>query len=404
MKCGLLGRKLGHSYSAEIHALLGDYEYKLYEREPDTLYEFVRHGDLDGFNVTIPYKKDVIPMCDILSERASKIGSVNTIVRKGGRIYGYNTDYDGFLTMVKASGVDVRGKKAIVLGSGGASLTVCAVLRDSGVDDLTVISRTGEDNYENISRHFDAQIIVNATPVGMVPNTGSSLVDLTRFSKCALVLDLIYNPARTALLLQAERLGIPCQNGLSMLVSQAKRASELFQELAVSDEVIETITKKLDGKRRSIVLVGMPGCGKTTVGKILAEKTGRDLFDCDTEFEKIHGISAGDYITEHGENAFREKESVLLRTLGTMTGKIIATGGGCITKAENFAYLRENAHVVWLRRALDKLETAGRPLSSDLEKMYIERMPRYALISDFQIKNDKTPLIAAEEILRRFCE
>ena len=404
MKCGLLGRKLAHSYSPEIHAFFGDYDYKLCECEPEELEHFVKNGELGGFNVTIPYKKDVIPMCDELSARAQKIGSVNTIVRKGGRIYGYNTDYDGFLYMVQASGVTIRGKKAIVLGSGGASLTVCAVLNDLGIGELTVISRSGDDNYENISRHYDAQVIVNATPVGMYPNTGSALVDLTKFTACELVLDLIYNPARTALLLQADRLGIAYQNGLGMLVSQAKRASELFCDVLLPDEMIDDITRKLDFKMRNLILIGMPGCGKTTVGTILAEITGREFIDCDAEFEKRFGISAGEDIIKYGEDNFREKESAVIKSLGCLSGKIIATGGGCVTRHENFVPLRQNAHVLWLRRELDKLAIAQRPLSTDLEKMYIERMPLYGLYSDFQLKNDKTPLIAAETILRRFCE
>ena len=401
MKCGLVGRKLGHSYSPEIHALLGDYEYGLCECEPDELEGFIKSADYTGLNVTIPYKKTVMQYCDVLSERAEKIGSVNTLVRKNGKIYGHNTDYDGFLTMISSSGVDVSGKKAIILGSGGASLTAQAVLRDLGVSQLSVISRTGKDNYETIAAHYDAEIIVNATPVGMYPDCGECLIALENFTSCALVLDLIYNPAKTALLLQAESLGIKYENGLSMLVSQAKRACELFTGKDFSDDVIDKITRKLDHKMRNIILIGMPGCGKSTVGKALAELTGREFIDCDDEFEKLCGSAPGDFITEFGESAFREKESEILRTLGASSGKIIATGGGCVTVNKNFPYLRENSYVVWLRRDISRLVTSSRPLSRDLCALYLNRMPLYALAGDIQVKNEKTPHDAAEEILRR---
>ena len=247
MKCGLIGRKLSHSYSPQIHSYFSDYEYKLYELEPNELESFMKSNDLDAFNVTIPYKKDVIPYCNKLSVGAERIGAVNTIVKeKDGKLSGYNTDYYGFLYMLNSTDVDVKGKKAIILGSGGASLTCQVVLKDLGASEVVVISRNSENNYNNLNKHFNAEVIVNATPVGMYPNIENSPIDLTDFKQCEAILDLIYNPVKTKLLKQADELNINNANGLSMLVAQAKKAYELFTDSCIDDSIIENILKDLE--------------------------------------------------------------------------------------------------------------------------------------------------------------
>lgn len=390
MNCGLLGRKLGHSYSPQIHKQLGSYEYKLFEVEPENLEDFIKNGDFQGINVTIPYKKSVIPYLTVLSDTAARIGSVNTIVRRNGELYGYNTDWFGFMYMAQSTGVKFDGLKAIVLGSGGASLTVTDVLKCLNIGETVVISRSGKDNYENISKHFDADVIVNATPVGMYPNNGERLIDLRDFKNCKCVLDIVYNPALTALLLQAEKLGIPFENGLTMLTAQAKKAAELFTDSIISDDVIPHITSALKTQMKNIVLIGMPGCGKSSVGIALAKELGREFFDADVEFERTYGIFPGDYITSHGETAFREKEQEILTFLCKKSGYIISTGGGCITVPDNYPILHQNSSIIWLRRNTSLLPTDGRPLSQGtaLTDMYVKRAPMYSLFCDIQVKNE----------------
>ena len=391
MICGLLGEKLGHSYSPQIHAMLGDYEYKLFPTEKEKLREFLTGGCFDGINVTIPYKKDALPYCSHLSPTAEKIGCVNTIVRENdGSLSGYNTDYYGFMYMVRRLGVAISGEKALILGTGGASLTVRAVLTDLGAGEIINISRRSENNYGNLAKHADAGIIVNATPVGMYPNGGVSPVDLTIFPKCRSVLDLIYNPAKTALLLQAEKLGIPHENGLSMLVAQAKEAAELFTRRKIPDRVIEEIYGRMSSDMKNVILIGMPGSGKTSVGRELSDITGRDFYDCDAEFHKKYDISAEDCIKERGQAKFRTMETDLLKELCQKSGCIISTGGGCVTIAENRDILRSNGTVVWIRRHTALLPTEGRPLSQasdSLYSMYVSRAPLYAAFSDVQVKN-----------------
>ena len=401
MRCGLLGEKLGHSYSPAIHAQLGGYEYRLYEKAPDELDGFLRGGDWDALNVTIPYKKSVMPYCTELSDTARRIGSVNTLVRRAdGTLYGDNTDAFGFDSLLLCGGFDVRGKKALVRGSGGSSVTVCDVLRSRGAAAV-VISRTGENNYENLDRHADAKIIVNTTPVGMYPNNGASPVELSRFPACEGVLDLIYNPARTALLLQAETRGIPCANGLYMLVAQAKRSAELFTGEAIDDAAIGRITHALAAEMQNVVLIGMPGCGKTTVAKLLAEKTGRPVFDADGELVKAAGRDIPAIFAADGEDGFRKLETQTLRELGKRSGAIIATGGGCVTRRENYDLLHQNGTIFWLTRDLKKLPTDGRPLSQrgDLQRMYETRRPLYEAFADHTIANDGTAEDAARQIL-----
>lgn len=402
MQCGLLGRKLGHSYSPQIHSQLGSYDYRLFEKEPEELEDFLKTGYFTGLNVTIPYKKDVIPFLDELSPRAKALGAVNTIVRRNGKLIGHNTDYFGFETMLLSTGVSLQGKKALVCGSGGASSTACAVLEAHGAN-VVVLSRTGNDNYQNLNRHSDAALIVNATPVGMYPNVEASPIeDLAAFPMLEGVLDLVYNPARTSILLKAEALGIPCVNGLRMLVAQAKESAEWFTGEPIDDSCIEMIYSRLRRQMENIILIGMPGCGKTTVGASLAKILSRPLKDADAELEQAVGRKITEILPTDGEASFRSLESETLLDLGKQSGLVIATGGGCVTIPNNYEKLHRNGTIVWLKRDLDLLPTDGRPLSQTghLQEMYQKRASLYARFADFSVENSGDPQETAEEIIR----
>lgn len=399
MRCGLLGRKLGHSYSPQIHRDLGDYSYILFEKEPDELCDFLKNGDFTGINVTYPYKKDVIPYLDELSPLAQRLGAVNVIVRRNGKLIGHNTDYFGFASLVQKSGLDPRGKKCLVLGSGGASNTAVAVLDELGAQ-VTIISRSGENNYGNLHLHADAAIIVNATPVGMYPNVGLSPVDLDLFPHLEGVLDVVYNPARTQLLLDAEKRGIVAMNGLWMLVAQAKEASEWFSDQQVSDEKIAQIHTKLRAQMENIVLIGMPGCGKSTVGKALADKYGKQFTDADALIEEMAGKPIPEIFAKDGEEVFREWETKALEYLGKQSGLVIATGGGCVTKQRNYPLLHQNGQIIWLQRSLELLPSDGRPLSQThkMSDMYAVRKGMYAQFADQIIDNNGSISDTLEQI------
>ena len=399
MECGLLGRKLGHSYSPQIHALLGTYSYRLIELEPEAVGPFLKAGAFTGLNVTIPYKKTVIPYLDFLSPEAKRLGAVNTILRREGKLIGHNTDYFGFRYLVEKSGLHVAGKKALVLGSGGASNTASAVLEELGAR-VVVISRTGENNYQNLSRHADAAVIVNATPVGMYPNTGVSPLDLGQFAELEGVLDAIYNPARTQILLDAERRGLTAVNGLWMLVAQAKESAQWFTGAPISDDVIAPIHRALRQQMENILLVGMPGCGKTTVGQQLAQELGKKFVDADQALEETTGRKITDILPSQGEAAFRALETQTLADLGKQSGLVIATGGGCVTREENYNLLHQNGTVFWLTRELNKLPTQGRPLSRDLGQMYARREPMYRRFADAAVSNDGSVEQTVREIRR----
>ena len=302
---GLLGRKLGHSWSAPIHAALGCADYRLIELEPEELGAFLAREDIGGLNVTIPYKRDVMAYCDVLDPMAEAIGSVNTLVRRAdGKLYGYNTDAAGFCFMAQCAGIGFAGRKTLVLGSGGASRTAASCAKKLGAREVVVISRSGENNYTNLGRHADAERIVNTTPVGMYPNNGAAAVDLTAFPACAGVLDLIYNPRRTALLLQAEELGIPCSDGLPMLVAQAKAAEEHFFDRLIADCENERILAQLRREMTNLVLIGMPGSGKTAIGRLAAQMLEREFIDCDEEYLLEYGITPEGELLAHGELYF----------------------------------------------------------------------------------------------------
>ena len=400
MKSGLLGRKLGHSYSPQIHAYLGDYSYELFEREPEDVENFVRNGDFHAINVTIPYKKTVMPYCS-MTDTAKYMGSVNTLVRQeDGSIVGHNTDYFGFTSMVRRSGLDPSGKKCLVLGSGGASVTAVAVLKEMGAN-VVVISRNGENHYGNLHLHSDAAIICNCTPVGMYPHNGVSPIDLDQFPQLEGVLDMIYNPSRTRLLLDAADRGLIHSNGLWMLVAQAKEASEWFVNKKLPDALIGEVYKKMRLQMENVILIGMPGCGKSTVGKMLADALGKQFVDADTELVKTFGKSIPDIFAQEGEAGFREKETAILKELGKQSGLVIATGGGCVTREENYPLLHQNGTIFWLQRALDILPTDGRPLSqtNNLSDMYAVRKPMYDAFADHIIDNNGAPKDAVARIL-----
>jgi shikimate dehydrogenase len=387
---GLIGQKLAHSYSPAIHNLIGDYEYRLYPLEPENLANFVKATDLDGFNVTIPYKQDVIPLCRRLSHRAASIGSVNTMVRlPDGGFLGDNTDYAGFRYLLGTEIEHLKACKALVLGSGGAARTVCAVLADLGIP-YAVISRKGENNYANLARHRDAALIVNATPVGMYPNNGLAPVDLRAFPDCRLVLDLIYNPERTALLLQSEDLGIPARNGLPMLAAQAVKAGELFLDQALPVELVDRIVDSISCRMRNIVLIGMPGSGKSSVAMHLANLTGRRMIDTDERIATREGMNIPDIFSTHGEAYFRRVETEVLKETAKQSGIIISTGGGIVTVSENRNLIRQNSVCLLLERETDQLEVGDRPLSKSVGNAELLRIrtPLYDAWSDRKYRNE----------------
>ena len=404
---GLLGRRLGHSWSVPIHQALGCEDYRLIELEPEELGDFLRREDIGGLNVTIPYKRDVMAFCDVIDEGAKAIGSVNTIVRRAGKLYGYNTDIDGFLYMLRRARISLMGKKVVVLGSGGASLTAQAAAKREGAREVVVVSRTGPDNYENLpQRHGDAEVLVNTTPVGMWPDMTGRPLDLFAFPDMEAVADVIYNPGRTGLLLQAKKGGLRRAGGLPMLVAQAKRAEELFFDKVIPDGETENIIAQLWRDRTNLVLVGMPGCGKTTVGRALARLSGKPFVDLDEEIVRRADKPIPEIFRTEGEEAFRALEAQALAEICAQSGQVIATGGGAVLRAENRDIMRRAGRVYFLRRALEELPTDGRPLSQkgSLEEMYRVRKPLYSAAADTVIDNSVALEATAELIWRDFCE
>ena len=400
MEYGLLGERLGHSFSPQIHRDLAGYDYQLLPTPPEAVEGLFARRAFQGLNVTIPYKRTVMPLCDEIDPRAAAIGAVNTVVNQNGRLTGYNTDIDGFLYMARRAGVDMAGKKVVILGSGGTSRTTRAAAGELGAREIVTVSRHGEDNYQNLSRHADAQVLVNTTPVGMYPNWGQSPVSLESFPALEGVLDVVYNPLRTALLLQAEERGLPRSCGLPMLVAQAKRAAELFTGQNIDDSRAEAVLHGLRGQLTNIVLIGMPGCGKTTVGRALAEKLGRTFVDLDEEIVRRAGMPILEIFAREGEVGFRERESVLVREFGERTGLVVSTGGGVVTRRENYIPLKQNGLLLHLRRDPAALPTDGRPLSQATapEELWRRRAPLYAAFADGEIDNNGTLAWTLEQI------
>lgn len=400
---GLLGRKLGHSLSPQIYSLIGADSYELFCREPDELDAFFADEKISAFNVTIPYKIEAFNRCDELSETARKIGSVNTVVRRSdGTLFGDNTDYYGFMKMAEKYGADFNNKKVVILGSGGAAKTVLCAVNDSGAAKTVVVSRSGENNYENIYRHYDADIIVNATPVGMFPENGKSPIDLSKFKNPSCVLDLIYNPARTQLLLEAEKLGIPCGNGFYMLVTQGLRSAEIFFGKKYDDSIADYVYNKIRTEKNNIILTGMPGCGKTTAGRILAEKIGKIFIDSDEEIEKKMNKKVPEIFSQFGEENFRKIETEAIKEIGKELGCVIATGGGSVLKKENRDALKQNGTVIYLKKDLSLLSLEGRPLSKNagaVEELYRQRKEIYESFADFTVRVSDSVEETAERVI-----
>ena len=409
MEYGLIGEKLGHSYSQMIHARLADYRYELKEVAPERLDAFIEARNFRGLNVTIPYKQAVMKHCAELSPEAMEVGSVNTlIVRPDGSLFGHNTDIDGFMDMLRRGEIDPAGAKAVILGSGGTSLTARAALTRLGAREIVTVSRKGPVDYAALyAEHADAEILVNATPVGMYPKNGASPVELDRLPKVRGVADVIYNPEKTALILAAQAKSIPAVSGLSMLVAQAREAAELFAGHAIPAGRVEDIVSEIGAQTLNLILVGMPGCGKTTLGQAVAAALQREFVDCDAEIVRRAGKSIPEIFAQDGEGAFRALESGVLADVCRGHGLVISTGGGAVLRAENRDAMRQNGRVCLIRRALALLPRDGRPLSASedaVARLWEARRAAYETAADFPVENDGTVEEAAEKIREGFYE
>ena len=389
MNYGLLGEHLPHSHSPRIHAMLGNPDYALFEKEPAEVADFLAARQFRGINVTIPYKQTVMPLCDVLDGKAIDIGAVNTVVNCDGKLFGTNTDFDGFIFMCNRAGIDLRGKNVVILGSGGTSHTAYAAAKHLGAASVRVCSRSGALCYDNLyTDAADTEILINTTPVGMYPHIGESPVDLARLPHLAGVVDVVYNPLRTRLICQAESLGIPSAGGLTMLVAQAAFADRYFRGVQHTGTEIVSIVEQLEKRLSNIVLIGMPGCGKTSAGKLLAKLTGRALYDLDKCIVESEGKSIPDIFAAHGEAYFRDLETAVTKEIAAKGGVIIACGGGTVLREENRIALHQNGKVVYIKRELCDLARGGRPLSAGenaVEKLYEVRRPIYEGFADIVI-------------------
>ena len=410
MKCGLIGRKLGHSYSCQIHHAIADYSYDLWELEPEQLAPFLQKGDFAGVNVTIPYKQQVIPYLDDLSDTARAIGAVNTIVNRSGRLYGDNTDLAGMIVLIRRLGLELHGKKVLILGTGGTSKTARAAAQQLGAAEVYRLSRSGREDamtYEEARRlHGDAAVLINTTPCGMYPAVEDCPLDPADFPRLEGVVDAVYNPLRTNLVLAARERGIPAQGGLYMLAAQAVYAGALFRGCQAAQADIDLAYRTVLRQVENIVLIGMPSAGKTTVGQLLARRTGKKFTDTDTLAEQRIGMTIADYFRTSGEDAFRAREQETVAEVSAVGGQIIATGGGAILRRENLTALRRNGLLVFLDRPIEQLTaTVDRPLASDreaLRRRYEERYALYRAAADVYIKNDGSPEEAADQIERQW--
>lgn len=399
-KTGLLGGHLSHSLSPTIHKLITGNDYGLFEREAGEVGDFVRNCGLDGFNVTVPHKKNVLPFLDALSNEAKRVGAVNTVVNRNGVLTGHNTDVSGFKALLAHAGIDAIGKRCVILGSGGAAAAVRTALEDEGAAEIHTVSRTGALNYENVYDLKTVDILVNATPVGMYPHDEGCPVVLSRFERIGAAVDLIYNPLRTRFTDSAQRLGIKTADGLYMLVSQAVKSCELFYDTTYPDGFTDKIYASVLSGYKNVVLIGMPGAGKNTVGKILAEKTGREFIDSDAEITRRCGKTPEEILRRDGEKTFRKLESEILRGLSECHGIVLATGGGAVTVQKNIFELRKNSAVFFIDRPVSELPTGGRPLSEKygVERLYEERLPLYKACADATVSAGQTPEETAEKI------
>lgn len=425
-KYGLIGKTLVHSYSKEIHEALGRYQYQLFSLAEDEMPDFINARDFRGLNVTIPYKKDVIPLCDEVTDLARGIGAVNTLFWKNASgtgasesisqedkiLVGHNTDYEGFLYAASRAGIDFEGKGVLILGTGGTSLMARRAAADqnaakiyiasrhpetdppsgSEIQDAGILSTVSYDQLPEIADSID--VIVNTTPVGTFPNNMQQVIRLKDFPGCQAVIDVIYNPFKTALLLEAEKLGLKYTNGLPMLVAQATAAAGYFLGTpGAFQKENQRIIKSMKQQMGNIVLIGMPGTGKSLIGKFLAELTGKTLQDTDAKIEEEAKMTIPEIFEKEGEAGFRDRESAICKNLGKERNLIIATGGGAILRPENVDALRQNGTLVHIIRSIDKLPTRGRPLSKNIEtlkKMEAQRMPLYKAAADITFRNNYT--------------
>ncbi len=409
MKYGLIGEKLGHSFSPHIHSKIGDYPYELCELDRAGLDKLMRERDFCGINVTIPYKKKVMIYLDSIDDAAKRIGAVNTVVNRGGKLYGYNTDYSGARAMINRAGIELKGKKVLILGTGGTSATLCAVASDMEALGIIIVSRTASDDcidYEEAVRDYsDAEIIINTTPVGMFPNGGGCPIDVDKFPALEGVVDVIYNPLKTQLIRRAEQRGIKCCGGLYMLCAQAVYAAEHFGVASAAEETIDRAFGEIFSEKQNIVLIGMPSSGKSTVGARLAELTGRELFDTDAEIVRVAEKTVPEIFAEVGESGFRRLEAEAVASLSARSGVIIATGGGVVLNGKNVFELKSNGKVFLLDRSLELLTaTTDRPLSSSpeaLRALYDARREAYLDAADVIVNGDGSVDEVAGEILKK---
>lgn len=393
MEYGCIGEHLTHSFSKEIHARLFPYKYELCELSPDEVGDFLKARNFRAINVTIPYKQTVIPYLDEIDQNAKSIGAVNTVVNRDGKLYGYNTDFLGMRALIEKMGLEVFGKKVLVLGSGGTSKTAESVAKSLGAREVYRLSREEKDGTityaQAESSHTDAEIIINTTPCGMYPKNGTAAIDIERFPSLSGVVDAVYNPLRPTLVLKARERGIAAEGGLYMLVAQAVYAAEYFKDQKIEKERIEKVYSEILKRKKNLVLIGMPGSGKSTLGKMAAAELSMPFVDTDCLITEKAGKTAAEIIKLDGEKAFRDIEEAVVREVSSQQGVVIATGGGAILREENRRALKENGTVIFLDRPIDKLATANRPLSSDIEKLkkrYAERYDIYCALSDKKIK------------------
>lgn len=387
-KYGLLGRRLLHSLSPEIHRELGNFSYELFQVEPENLEEFILKKEFAGLSVVFPYKKEVVKYCDELTETARKLNCVDTItVDENGRLVGDNCEYDGFCHMINKCGISVEGKKVLLLGKNASVIRV--VIEDMGAREIVDVTVDGKVNFENIYEHTDAEILINTTQTGMYPNNGDKIVDVKRFPKIEGVLEVIYNPRRTKLICDAEDLEIPNSDGLSMLVAREYLAEIRFGRIEPDEDLFKATYKTMSDRRKNIIFVGLPGCGKTTIAKVVAAKLGRPCIDVDRLIEMKAGIPVSAIFSAYGEKYYRELESETLRKITRNGGQVIATDSGAVMSLENQYYLRQNGYIVWLSRDLSELKLNGVYLARNreaLERVHAERTPIYKFLADINVE------------------
>ncbi len=410
MRYGLLGEKLGHSFSKEIHNMLGDYSYDLIEVAKEDFDSFVASGDFDGVNVTIPYKEAIIPSLKYIDDAAKAIGAVNTVVRKSDALYGYNTDFYGMVKLINHAKVGIKGRKIAILGTGGTAKTARAVAEHLGAKEILTVSRTDKPDtitYDTLySQHRDIEVVINTTPKGMYPNADECPLDLDKFHKLFGVIDAIYNPLRTTLVVEAKKRGIRAEGGLYMLVAQAVRASEIFFDKKYGEKTIDKIYRKLIRSKENIVLIGMPASGKSTVGRILEKRLSKKLFDTDKLIEHKEKCAISEIFKTNGEAYFRDLEASVVKELSTKNGIVIATGGGAVLRGDNVDNLKKNGRLYFIDRPLTKLiPTSNRPLASnanDIERRFNERYRIYSQAADVRIDANTSAPITADKILGEY--